>query len=68
MYLFRDFHKFLYLPSERSETGGYTVFTYMCLCVCAACALSLQIDCVLADGRHDVIAARRAAVNRFCVI
>ena len=24
----------LYPPSERSETGGYTVFTYVCLCVC----------------------------------
>jgi len=25
---------FLYPPSERSETGGYTVFTFVCLCVC----------------------------------
>jgi len=22
----------LYLPSERSETGGYYVFTFVCLC------------------------------------
>jgi len=29
----------LYLPSERSETGGYTVFTFVRLCVCL-CALS----------------------------
>jgi len=25
---------FLYLPSEPSETGGYTVFTFVCVCVC----------------------------------
>jgi len=24
----------LYPPSERSETGGYTVLTFVCLCVC----------------------------------
>jgi len=24
----------LYPPSERSETGGYAVFTFMCLYVC----------------------------------
>jgi len=24
----------LYPPSERSETGGYTVFTFVCVCVC----------------------------------
>jgi len=26
------------------------------------------LDCVLAGGRHDVIAARRAVVNPFCVM
>ena len=29
----------LYPPSERSETGGYTVFTSVCLSVCL-CALT----------------------------
>ena len=24
---------YLYPPSERSETGGYTVFTCVCVCV-----------------------------------
>ena len=32
------FSSLLYAPSERSETGGYTVFTFVCLCVCL-CAL-----------------------------
>jgi len=59
---------FYYPPSERNETGGYTVFTFVCLSVCAVCTLSINIYCVLNDGRHDVIAARRAAVNPFCVI
>ena len=27
----------LYLPNERSETGGYTVFTFVCLSVCQIC-------------------------------
>jgi len=24
------------LPSEQSETGGYTVFTYVCVCLCSS--------------------------------
>jgi len=27
--------RLLYPPSERSEPGEYTLFTFMCLCVCA---------------------------------
>jgi len=26
--------EFLYPPSEWSETDGYTIFTFVCLCVC----------------------------------
>ena len=29
----------LYPPSERSETGGYTVFTFVCLSVCLCICL-----------------------------
>jgi len=29
----------IYPPGERCDTGGYTVFTFVCLCVCL-CALS----------------------------
>jgi len=36
---------------------GYTVFTFVCLCVCE------HTDCILADGRHDVIAARDITVT-----
>jgi len=35
---------FLYPPSERSETGVYIVFTYVCVCVCPSvrlCAVSI---------------------------
>ena len=35
----------LYWPSERSETGGYIVFTFVCLCVCV-CAHSVQSSTV----------------------
>jgi len=28
-------HGLLYLPSERSETVGDYVFTFVCVCVCA---------------------------------
>ena len=39
----------LYTPSERSETGGYTVFSFVCLsgCVCVCvCAHSVQSSTV----------------------
>ena len=32
-----------YPPSERSETGGYTVFTFVCLSVCLSLSLSLCV-------------------------
>jgi len=32
----------LYPPSERSKTGGYTVFTFVCLCVSVRTQSSLQ--------------------------
>jgi len=35
----------LYPPSEWTETGGYTVFTFVCLCVCVCvcvCAHSFE--------------------------
>ena len=35
---------YLYLPSERSETGGYYVFTFVCLSVCL-CARSINVNC-----------------------
>jgi len=38
-----NFTKFLYPPSERSETGGYTVLPFVCLCVCV-CAHSVLAD------------------------
>jgi len=36
----------LYLSSERSETGGYTVFTFACLsvCVCACSRVFLWLN------------------------
>jgi len=36
----------LYPPSERSESGGYTAFTFVCLRVCL-CALSAVFNSVL---------------------
>ena len=40
--------KFLYLPSERCETGGggYTIITFVCLCVCAHSTLQSLTVCV----------------------
>jgi len=32
--LFLNYRYLLYLPSERSETSRYAVFTFVCLCVC----------------------------------
>jgi len=34
--------QYLYLPSERGETGGYTVFTFLCWCVSVSTQSSLQ--------------------------
>jgi len=57
----------LYPPSERSETGGYTVFT-LSVCLSVRTQSINRLCRLLADGSYDVIAARRAAVNPFCVI
>jgi len=38
------FEFLLYLPSERSETGRYTVFTFVCLCVCEHSVQTLYSD------------------------
>ena len=29
-----DVYNLLSPPSERSDTGGYTVFTFVCVCLC----------------------------------
>ena len=39
--------EYFYPPSERSENGGYTVFTFICLSVCVCvCAHSVQSSTV----------------------
>jgi len=38
-----------YPPSERSETGGYTVFTFVCMSVCLCASLLLGL---LQGGCH----------------
>ena len=46
----RQCKQLLYPPSERSETGGCTVFTFVCLCVCL-CALSAVFNSVSVPQR-----------------
>jgi len=42
----------LYLPSERSETGGYVVFTYVCLSVCVSVRTQSSVQqCVSAISK-----------------
>jgi len=36
-------------PSEQSETGRYTVFTYVCVCVCTYSYLDANISKTIWD-------------------
>ena len=44
----------LYLPSEWSKTGGYTVFTFVCLC-----------ECLCAHSVHSTTAVYAVAMRRW---
>jgi len=46
--------KLLYPPSERSETSGYSVFTFVCLSVCL-CALSPVFNSVCQSHNASAI-------------
>ena len=54
------FEDLLYPPSERTETGGYTVFTFVCLSVCLSvcvclCALSPVFNSVCHSDNASAI-------------
>jgi len=51
--IFINYYKYLYPPSELSETGGYTVFTFVCLSVSVCVHTHL-------NGRNHVLFAEKS--------
>ena len=46
---------FLYPPSEQSETGRYTVFTFVCLCVCVSMRTQSRLWKIMTSSLHVVL-------------